>query len=52
MLYPATAELLGFQDNATECAELAMPVPDIAMTMAEFLALLLTLMLPVAVPME
>jgi len=49
-LYPATAELLEFQDNVTECAADATPVPDRAMVIGEFLALLLIVRLPAKFP--
>ncbi len=49
-LYPATADVLAVQDNATECALAWMPVPESEMTAGEFVALLATVTLPVKVP--
>lgn len=49
-MYPATAELLEFQDNATECPAEATPVPDRAIVIGEFLALLVIVRLPAKLP--
>jgi hypothetical protein len=46
-----TAELLEFQDNATEWPEDATPVPDKVMLTGEFWALLIIVRLPAKFPM-
>jgi hypothetical protein len=49
-LYPATAELLEFHVNATECVADDTPVPYSAMVAGEFLALLVIVRLPIKFP--
>jgi hypothetical protein len=43
--------VLGFQDNATEWADAATPVPDSAMFAGELFALLVIVSFPVKLPM-
>ncbi len=45
-----TVDVLGDQETATECVTAATPVPDSEMESGEFVALLATATLPVALP--
>ena len=47
---PVTPEVAGNHDSCTECVTAVTPVPDREMLAGELVALLLTVMLPLAEP--
>jgi hypothetical protein len=51
-LYPVTEDVLAVQFSKTEYAVGATPVPDNAITVGEFAALLVIVMLPAALPLD
>lgn len=50
-LYPITLDALADHESATECAVAAVPMPKRAITVVPVVALLATLMLPLACPL-